>query len=64
MTRERQYCISSATEHRLERGSMRSTPERPKTSSWSPWANKLARIAWAVLSSGEEYRPLAHGPAA
>jgi hypothetical protein len=25
------------TEHRLERGSMRSTPERPKTSSWSPW---------------------------
>ena len=27
-------------------------------------ANKLARIAWAVLSSGEEYRPIAHGTAA
>jgi transposase len=24
-------------------------------------ANKLARIAWAVLSSGEEYKPLASG---
>ncbi len=24
-------------------------------------ANKLARIAWAVLSSGEDYRPLANG---
>ena len=31
------YCISSATEHRLERGSMHSTPERPRTSLWSPW---------------------------
>jgi hypothetical protein len=37
MARERRYCISSATEHRLERGSMRSTPGRPKTSWWSPW---------------------------
>jgi transposase len=27
-------------------------------------ANKLARIAWAVLSSGEEYRPFATGVAA
>ena len=28
-------------------------------------ANKWARIAWAVLSSGEEYRPIAaHGTAA
>jgi transposase len=26
-------------------------------------ANKLARIAWAVLSSGEEYRPIAHSTA-
>jgi transposase len=26
-------------------------------------ANKLARIAWAVLSSGNEYRPLASTPA-
>ena len=26
-------------------------------------ANKLARIAWAVLSSGGEYRPLASIPA-
>jgi transposase len=24
-------------------------------------ANKLARIAWAVLLSGEDYRPLATG---
>jgi hypothetical protein len=23
-------------------------------------ANKLARIAWAVLSSGEDYRPIAN----
>jgi transposase len=27
-------------------------------------ANKLARLAWAVLSSGEEHRPIAHGTAA
>jgi transposase len=27
-------------------------------------ANKLARVAWAVLSSGEEYRPTAHVAAA
>jgi hypothetical protein len=27
-------------------------------------ANKLARIAWAVLWSGEEYKPLANGLAA
>jgi len=27
-------------------------------------ANKLARIAWAVLSSGEEYRPCAAARAA
>jgi hypothetical protein len=34
--RERQYCISSATEHRLERGSMHSMRERTRTSSQSP----------------------------
>jgi hypothetical protein len=27
-------------------------------------ANKLARIAWAVLSSGNEYRPIANAMAA
>jgi transposase len=27
-------------------------------------ANKLARIAWAVLSSGEDYRPIASGTTA
>ena len=27
-------------------------------------ANKLARIAWAVLSTGEDYRPVANGLAA
>jgi hypothetical protein len=27
-------------------------------------ANKLARIAWAVLSSGEDYRPVANSLAA
>jgi hypothetical protein len=27
-------------------------------------ANKLARIAWAVLSSGQDYRPIANAIAA
>jgi hypothetical protein len=27
-------------------------------------ANKLARIAWAVLSSGEDYRPMGNAVAA
>lgn len=27
-------------------------------------ANKLARIAWAVLSSGEDYRPAVIAPVA
>src|SRR5438034_5679213 len=37
MGHELPCCGSSATEHRSERGSMHSTPERPRTSLWSPW---------------------------
>ena len=36
---------------------MRSMPELPKNVVVVAMANKLARIAWAVLSSGEDYRP-------
>src|SRR5277367_5701010 len=30
-------CVSSETEHRSEPGLTHSTPELPRTSSWSPW---------------------------
>ena len=37
---------------------MRSTPERPRTSSLSPWPTSWHVSPWAVLSSGNEYRPV------
>src|ERR1700724_3973477 len=37
MVHELPCCGLSATEHRSEHGSMHSTPELPRTSSWSPW---------------------------
>ena len=36
---------------------MRSMPAPRKNVVVVAMANKLARIAWAVLSSGEDYRP-------
>jgi hypothetical protein len=44
--------------HRLNlRGSERSHLRNVQLSVVVAMANKLARIAWAVLSSGEDYRP-------
>ena len=39
---------------------MDSMPEHPKNVVVVAMANKLARIAWAVLSSGQDYRPIAN----
>jgi hypothetical protein len=58
MACERRYCISSATEHRLERGSC-TRRQSAQNVVVVAMANKLARTAWAVLSSGNEYRPVA-----
>lgn len=57
MARELRYCISSATEHRFGAWLDALDARAHKNVVVVTMANKLTRIAWAVLSSGNEYSP-------